>query len=124
MILRKLTYKSKIDFGLHRGRTVEQILTKDSGDSYIKYLYFNASHIDLCDQLITDLNIFHTVSKPGKDPELFETIYRTSPLRQVYKKMKQGRDYKFHVKSTNYNIMFSKSAMKAYNEGRIVRYNK
>lgn len=75
MMLRRLTYLSKIDFGHQAGRTVEQILKSRVGRQYMIWLYFNASHIDLCEDLLNELRIKHSLIKPGKDPELFDREY-------------------------------------------------
>lgn len=79
MMLRKLTRLSKIDFGYHAGKTVEQILNCRTGHNYMKWLYFNASHIDLCDSLINELKINHILIKPGKDPQIWEQEYYQDP---------------------------------------------
>lgn len=75
MMLRKLTNLSQIDFGLYKGKTVGQIMTTDYGIQYMKWLYFNSSHIDLSDELFTKLNIDHKLIKPGKDPDIFTEYY-------------------------------------------------
>lgn len=76
MMLRKLTNLSRIDFGLYKGKIVDQIMSTDYGNQYMKWLYFNSSHIDLSDELFTKLNIEHKLIKPGKDPILFEEYYK------------------------------------------------
>lgn len=75
-MLRKLTPLSRIDFGYHRGKTVGQILQATNGKSYMTWLYFNASHIDLSDELKSELKIEHILEKPGKDPETYGLFYR------------------------------------------------
>jgi hypothetical protein len=79
MQLRKLTYRSRIEFGYHAGRTVEQILQHRTGKQYMTWLYFNASHISFSDELMQDLGITHELIKPGKDPDKFlECYYKPS----------------------------------------------
>lgn len=75
MTLRRLTVLSKIEFGYYKGKTVGQILRHMNGKSYMTWLYFNASHIDLNQDLLNELEIRHLIMKPGTDPALFKEHY-------------------------------------------------
>jgi hypothetical protein len=75
MILRRLVPQSKIEFGYHSGKTVQRIMEHPTGKQYLRWLYFHASHIDLTQEVMNDLEIKHVLVKPGKDPELYEREY-------------------------------------------------
>ncbi len=75
-MLRNLVLKSKLDFGYYKDYTIESILRRKDGKSYMTWLYYNASHINLTEEIIKELDIKDIISKPGKNPELFESKYR------------------------------------------------
>lgn len=77
MQLRRLVFKSVILFGRYRGKTVAQILAHKVGEDYIRWLYFNSSHIDLTPEVFAEAGIDpeHKIEKPGKSTELFDKHY-------------------------------------------------
>lgn len=116
MQLRKLTHLSKIDFGHHAGKTVRQILLESSGKSYMQWLYFNASHINLCDDLIHELDIEHQLVKPGKDPITFEMFYRPGHPYVSKSKMSSSR-----IKpglSKEYQMRYNKERLQGFNQNK------
>ena len=75
ILLRKLTYKSKIGFGRYATLTVEYLMSHDK-KTYLKWVYCNVAGIDFTDDVLEELHIHpdDRINKPGRNPELFDVL--------------------------------------------------
>ena len=75
--LRKLAYKSTMNFGKYADYTVQQVLDQNpiDGRKYLIWVYYNSSNISFNDLILEKLGIKkeNTIKKPGKlaSKELF-----------------------------------------------------
>lgn len=70
VLLRKLAWKSVIDFGKFEGRTVQQLF--DLGHTRIlRWYYYNLSKISFLPEILRKIGIEETdeIEKPGTNPE-------------------------------------------------------
>lgn len=81
-ILRKLTKKSKLNFGKYKDYTVEHIFGMRKQKDLVS-IYFNLSGITFMDDVLDELGITEEfrIDKPSKDNELYKVF-----LLQVYGK--------------------------------------
>src|SRR3972149_2200179 len=72
--LRKLTKKSKLNFGKWGQLTIENLITMEK--SYLRWVYYNSSNIDFMDDVLEELGVTSAfkIQKPGKDPEFGKTV--------------------------------------------------
>lgn len=89
--LRKLTLKSKINFGKYAEHTVGSLI--EANPYYLVWLYYNADRIsfvdEVMDMLIARFPKFVWISKPGKEPELVDPVCKPilKPRRITFSNM-------------------------------------
>ena len=74
--LRKLSRKSKWDYGKYDGETVQSLLNVYPG--YILWAYYNLEKISFLDDILDELakryKNFERIEKPGKDQEAYDRV--------------------------------------------------
>lgn len=72
---RTLTLKSKLGFGEHFDKTIDQIL-KANKKSYLAWVYYHNEIIDFIQEIKDSIGINKDIeiSKPGRDPNLYGNI--------------------------------------------------
>ena len=116
--LRKLSFKSKMNFGKYPYLTVDFILNnKRDGDKYLRYVYFNYSNIDFLPDVLKALKIDKEdlLSKPSarkKDPEMKAKYYNFEQKvkSDLERKMMKGKEYR------TLKIVNNKTRLKSYNQ--------
>lgn len=90
--LKKLTEKSKLDFGKWTGATVSSLIDREP--QYLRWVYFNSSNIDFFEDVLTAIGIPTDIriKKPGKDPELGKKL--DQEINKVFG-FKKGASYDF-----------------------------
>lgn len=116
--LRKLSFKSKLNFGKHHYLTVEFILNnKREGDKYLRYVYFNYSNIDFLPDVlkalkIDDRDLLDKQATLKRDPKIkakyydFEQKIKTDRERNMMK----GKEYR------SLKVSLNKGRLKSYNQ--------
>lgn len=71
ILLRKLTLKSKIGFGVYQNETVEKVIGMQK-NKVLRDIYFNNSNITFIDEILETIGITEEfrIKKPGKNKEL------------------------------------------------------
>jgi hypothetical protein len=127
-LLRTLTEKSKLGFGMHKDILVGEIL-KLNQYSYIRYIYYNVSGISFAENILELVNIRKEdrIQKPGKDPEygtkLQSLISSCATFKQKAhnkKRFKLIKNAIYTQKNIRDKKYFSKCRSKAFNEGHSV----
>lgn len=77
-LLRKLAYKSKLNFGKFKDLTVQDLINLGR-KSYLRYIYYNLNGISFIDDVLRDIKIIgdgydYTIQKPGINPDLGNEI--------------------------------------------------
>ena len=74
--LRKLSFKSKMNFGKHAEQTVEHLI--EANPYYLVWVYYNMDKISFIDEVLDKLKVcfpkFTSIVKPGKVPELHDVV--------------------------------------------------
>ena len=70
--MRTLTLKSKLGFGKHCDNTVKEVLEVFKSKDYLRWVYYNMSHISFMPEILEEIDVYVIIPKPGKAPELFE----------------------------------------------------
>lgn len=143
ILLRKLTRKSVLGFGKYAESTVQHVIDTYH-TRLLRWYYYNSSNITFTDDILEEIGITDEfkINKPGKDPELGEKLdqKKDSIHKQVIikttikfggsvenaimgieshrKRVENAKLYK-KQKSRHHedSLYFSKSSMKARNEG-------
>ena len=70
-LLRKLTRKSTLKFGIHSDLSVQEIINLNN-HKYLRWVYFNCSNIDFFEDILDEIRIplEFRIPKPSKNPEL------------------------------------------------------
>ena len=126
-ILRKLTWKSIINFGNYSGFTIQKIF--DLGHTrYLRNIYYNKEGITFIDEILNAINIrsFDRIDKPGKDPEKCKYVnekifaYRDKTKKDGYKIMahvkKMKKDYLLRKRKSE-SFQLKKGVLQAKNHG-------
>lgn len=71
-LLRKLTRKSTLKFGIHSDLSVQEIINLNN-HKYLRWVYFNCSNIDFFEDVLDEIKISleFRIPKPSKNPELY-----------------------------------------------------
>jgi hypothetical protein len=69
-LLRKMTEKSILTFGMYKGMTVDHVLRLGKMD-YLRYIYYNVVGITFTDELLYKISVRGKwkIDKPGANPE-------------------------------------------------------
>lgn len=125
-LLRKLSYKSKLNFGKFNNLTVQEILNLNR-KSYLRFIYYNYEGISFIDDILRELKIYgddydDRISKPGKDPELGNEL---SDLRyqSFDDKIKKNLEKRQVGQSNNKMSQFTLRDKIGYSKGNLQRRN-
>ena len=69
--MRTLTLKSKLGFGKYHVNTVNEVLEIFKSKEYLRWVYYNMSHISFMPEILKEIDVIFKIDKPGKNPELF-----------------------------------------------------
>ena len=69
--MRTLTIKSTMNFGKFADLKVSEILDVFKQSEYLRWCYYNMSHISFMPDILEKINVIEQIDKPGKAPELF-----------------------------------------------------
>jgi hypothetical protein len=129
VLLRKLSRKSIMKFGVHSLYTVQEIINLNK-KKYLRWVYFNCSNIDFMDDILDEIRIPENFrfKKPSKKPELHDELNKLifenldSDFVEKYLKMKNKIAKKnLKAKSVSNKVKeclnYSKSALQRYNQG-------
>lgn len=122
-LLRKLSRKSTLKFGMYSDNTVQELLTFKRFN-YLRWVYFNQDKITFMDDILDELSIteHYRIKKPGKCPEKYRELYEekkakiSGKLKMITKK----------IKNKNNRIKLAKfegSEAKVYTKGRMQAKN-
>jgi len=125
-LLRKLTEKSRLNFGKYSELTIQQVLDlKHSG--YLRWCYYNLEGISFVEPLLDKLiPQEYKIDKPGKNPELGRELEAKMwnnmyGLNRYIKKMVLRKERRKALE--NYaikdNYHFSKAALQRFNHGHM-----
>ena len=70
--MRTLTLKSKIGFGRFADLRVGEVLNIYKKKEYLRWIYYNMSHISFMPEILEEIDVINEINKPGKSPDLFE----------------------------------------------------
>jgi hypothetical protein len=75
VLLRKLSRKSTMKFGVHSLYTVQEIINLNK-NKYLRWVYFNCSNIDFMNDILDEIRIPENfrIKKPSKKPELHDEL--------------------------------------------------
>ena len=119
-VLRTLTYKSKLNFGKHALLTIQELFNLKE-TNYLRWIYYNCDKINFMDDIIEKLKIVK-IEKPGKNPELCETIVNSVfkeagyKIRSHVRKKMKLRAYA-NLKNFENSIFLRKGHMAFKNQG-------
>lgn len=110
IVLRKLAWKSTLDFGKHEGRTVQQVFDLEH-TRILRWYYYNLSKISFIPEVLRAIGITeeYEIQKPGKDPDkgkeldalmdkkmrsFYGKAFHEGNVKEINKIMKQKRKIK------------------------------
>jgi hypothetical protein len=124
--LRKLAYKSVLNFGKHADRSINQIIQLDKGYSYLIWMYYNCDRISFIDEILDIvIPVEHRIEKPSKDPEKGKIVmmeYYRNEKEKMEKAIRDDKDYTLYhdalsrKKNKRYNILLKDRARKKTKE--------
>jgi len=122
ILLRKLVYKSKINFGQYKGQTVEEVMRLGK-NGYLRYLYYNVEGISFIDEILKKIGVIgnnfdYSIKKPGKDPDMGKEI-NDRILKHL--SLKQRSHIKKILKAKETGKYISDKA--PYSKGNLQRWN-
>ncbi len=125
-LLRKLSRKSTLKFGMYSDNTVQELLTFKRFN-YLRWVYFNQDKITFMDDILDELSIteHYRIKKPGKCPEKGIELCEEKQskiggkLKMITKKIKNKNN---RIKLAKFEgseaKVYSKGRMQAKNQGR------
>lgn len=125
-LLRKLSRKSTLKFGVYGDNTVQELLTFKRYN-YLRWVYFNCDMITFMDDILDELSIteHYRIEKPGKCPEKDRELYEekqakiSGKLKMITKSMENKKK---RIKLSKFEgseaKVYSKGRMQAKNQGR------
>jgi hypothetical protein len=123
VLLRKMAWKSKFNFGKHNGLTVQEVVNLKK-NTYIRWIYFNLDGITFMDEILDHVRIppEFRIEKPGKEPEkqqelfLHLSTYRSGLKRHITRVRSKKR---MRARYTNYvaSNKVSKAELQSKNHG-------
>lgn len=125
-LLRKLSRKSQLKFGIYSDNTVQDLLTFKKYN-YLRWVYFNCDRISFLDDILDELSITkeYRINKPAKAPEKFRLLFIekeekmygiTKHIRD--KKQKKDDRVKHKLIAKRGNHRFSKNSLRLKNQGK------
>lgn len=129
VLLRTLTLKSKIGFGIFKNCTVEEIIKSGRHKELIN-IYFRLANVTFVEEILCKLHISERVQKPGKNVELapiycakFTEITKKNPIRIEKVRSVDSALEIYHKKNTKYNnVDFSPHMLAWYNQGHKLKF--
>ena len=116
ILLRKLTLKSKIGFGIFKECTVEEIMKSGRHKELIN-IYFRLANVTFTDDILDILHITDRLNKPGKKVELapiycakFASLVKEKPLNIEHVRSVDDALAVYHQKQSMYNSSHNYSA--------------
>ncbi len=125
-LLRKLTLKSKLNFGQYHDLSINELINLQK-KAYLRWVYFNCDKITFLDEILEEIKIplEFRILKPGKDAikhkELDELIKsKISGLSKHIneKKKKKYNKVKRKISVTLDKKTFSKDSLRLKNHGK------
>ncbi len=117
MKFRRLTKLSRLDFGPHKERTVEEMLGGGRKLDLIK-IYYTLSHISFCDDLLKEFGLVDewVIVKPGVDKDkFFEFAHKFYPEKMIERQENYARYHYRESKKVLAQAMRG-NASKSYNQ--------
>jgi hypothetical protein len=124
-LLRKLSRKSQLKFGIYCDNSVQDLLTFKKYN-YLRWVYFNCDMISFLDDILDELSIStdYRINKPGKNPEKYELLFNEKQeklfgLTKHIKEKKQKKDdrMKHELIERMGSEHFSKNRLRLKNQG-------
>lgn len=130
IIFRKMTLKSRIDFGKYAGMTVQGIFNVNR--SYLRFIYYTIPSLSFTDEVLKEIGIYNDtydfrINKPGVDLEMFDKLKAFKFNRQCHAlgNAAVAVNYAKKIIRLSYiqskhidQIYFSKGSMQARNQGK------
>ena len=122
VLLRKLTLKSKLNFGKYSQHTVQRLidLKGKKALNYLRRSYFYNSKISFTEEVldtILEIKKIHRINKPGveKNNKVLKELYYKDSIHGLKKEgiLTKGIDYRKD------NIKYSKQNLQKINHGKI-----
>lgn len=91
-------------FGKFSDLTVFEILNVFKNSEYLRWCYYNMSHISFMPDILQQIEVVQEISKPGKSPELFNNDiieYKILSVEQAsyYKSLGERKKKRLEIKS-------------------------
>tara|TARA_R110000782_G_C14466584_1_gene374128 strand:- start:53 stop:448 length:396 start_codon:yes stop_codon:yes gene_type:complete len=127
ILLRKLTEKSTLKFGQFHDVPLYNLLDLNRY-TYLRWVYYNSSNITFMDNILFRIGILESefIIKPGKNPELCETVKLRIRSKMGYKSTKRlekltkiGVEKRQREINKKEGIKFSKMSLINRNHGKI-----
>jgi hypothetical protein len=103
--MRTLTLKSKMGFGKYSDYKVNDVLSVYKKPQYLRWIYYNMSHISFMPEILKEIDVINEINKPGKSPDLFVEDVKEYKILTVaeasYCKNKRTRKNKRMMVSVN-----------------------
>ncbi len=125
-LLRTLSRKSQLKFGIYCDNTVEECLTFKRFN-YLRWVYFNCDMISFMDDILDELSITekYRIKKPSKCPEKYQELVdeKQSKIVGISKKIQKQRQKKMDkIKYSKIRKMgsnfYTKDSLRAKNHGK------
>ena len=125
-LLRKLSRKSTLKFGMYADNTVQELLIFKRYN-YLRWVYFNHDMITFMDDILDELSIteHYRIKKPGKCPEKYRELHEekqakiSGKLKMITKKVENKKNrIKLSKFESSEAKVYSKGRMQAKNHGR------
>ncbi|MFN9112092.1 MAG: hypothetical protein ACK5XN_18660 [Bacteroidota bacterium] len=126
VLLRKLTEKSTLKFGIYSDIPIYNLLDLKRY-SYLRWVYYNSSNITFLDSILKEIGITeeYYIDKPGKNTELGIKLNDIKKSKMSFKAKKHyekvdrcnKKDKKLSKTIVN-NFKYSKGSLQARNHGK------
>jgi hypothetical protein len=125
-LLRKLSLKSKLNFGQYADLSIQEIINLEK-KSYLRWVYFNCDKITFFDEILDEIKIplEFRIEKPNKNPEKYIELneiikskmtglskYINEKKKKKYQKVQRKISVSFDKK------IFSKDSLRLKNQGK------
>ncbi len=121
IILRKLNYKSKLNFGRYENLTIQEIIDLHQ-TKYLRWIYYNINGITFIDEILNRINILKNdrINKPRKNPQLGLKI---DELLKHYSHMTNMDIRESNFRKKNKYTSFKNRDKKLFSKGALQRKN-
>lgn len=121
VLLRILTLKSSLGFGMYADMTIQQLIDFKKKD-YLRWVYFNVEGVSFIEDILIDIHISkrYRIVKPGKNPKLHDRLQKilycdmkayTLALHKKEETSSMHRKFHSHKKE-----FFKRSVLQSHNQ--------